>query len=286
VLLILIPLAGLAFLVGAEAATSLAFFTNGGAVASTTAGAQSTLTRLALKVGVDPVTVVTFLTAQGRHVGELVVARVIAFLTGIPGILLQLGVALFVLFYLLRDGDEFMIAIRRMIPLDPARREEVLARASEITEAMVKGTVVVAIVQGTLGGITFRLLGLQGATLWGSIMGLLALIPMVGPAFVWLPTSIYLIFTGSVVRGIILAAVGALVIGTVDNFIRAIFVGGRARVHSLVVFLSVLGGVFVFGAPGIVVGPVLFVLGLIAIDMGRLAMEEARVRAGTEIPPV
>jgi predicted PurR-regulated permease PerM len=285
VVLILLPLAGLAFLVGAEAANALAFFTNGQGVATTTAGAENTIARLAMKVGVDPRTVAAFVTQQGRHVAELVVARIIGFLTGIPGLLLQLGVALFVLFYLLRDGDQFMITIRRMIPLDPDRREEVLGRATEITEAMVYGTVVVAVVQGILGGIIFRLLGLPAATLWGTMMGVLALIPMVGPPLIWIPTSIYLVLTGSVVRGLILFAVGALVIGTVDNLLRAVFVSGRTEMHSLVVFLSVLGGVFAFGAPGIVVGPVLFVLGLIAIDMGRLAMEEARAKAVVVTPP-
>lgn len=284
-LLILLPLTGLAFLVGAEAAALLQWLTAGHGAETTTAGAQNTLARLAIRMGMDPQTAVVFLTEQGRRVAELVVAKTLGFLSGIPGVLLQLGVALFVLFYLLRDGDKFMIAIRRMIPLDPERREEVLARAAEITHATVYGTVVVALVQGTLGGITFRLLGLQAATLWGTIMGVLALIPMVGPPLVWIPTSIYLVITGSVMRGVVLAAIGALVIGTVDNLLRAIFVSGRAEVHSLVVFLSVLGGVFVFGAPGIVVGPVLFVIALIAIDMGRLAIEEGRAKdAGVTTP--
>ena len=277
-LVILLPLSGLAFLVGAEAASALQWLTTGHGVETTTAGAQSTLNRLALRIGMDPQTAVNFLTQQGRRGVELVVARILTFLTGIPGILLQLGVALFVLFYLLRDGDRVMAAIRRAIPLEDDRRDEVLVRAGEITRAIVYGTVVVAIVQGTIGGITFRLLSLPGATLWGTMMGVLALIPMVGPPLVWIPTSIYLVITGSVMRGLILAAVGALVIGTVDNLLRAIFVSGRAEVHSLVVFLSVLGGVFVFGAPGIVVGPVLFVVALISIDMGRLALEEARAK--------
>jgi predicted PurR-regulated permease PerM len=98
---------------------------------------------------------------------------------------------------------------------------------------------------------------------------------------VWVPGAIYLALSGSIGRAIVLAAIGALVIGTVDNVLRAVFVGGRARVHSLVVFLSVLGGLFVFGAVGVVAGPVLFVLALLVLEMGRLAAEPADRR-----PPV
>jgi predicted PurR-regulated permease PerM len=187
-------------------------------------------------------------------------------------VLLQLGVALFSLFYFLRDGDDLVRALRRMTPLDPRRMDELLARARDITYATVVGNVLVAIAQGAIGGITVALLGLPGALL-GAVMAVFSLIPMLGAGIVWIPTAIYLAVTGHLMKGVILTGVGVLVIGTVDNLIRAIFVGGRARVHSLVVFLSVLGGVLVFGAAGIVVGPVLFVLALIAIEAGRLAME-------------
>jgi predicted PurR-regulated permease PerM len=104
---------------------------------------------------------------------------------------------------------------------------------------------------------------------------------MVGPAIVWIPAAIFLMLSGSLARAIVLAAIGVLVIGTVDNVLRAFFVGGRARVHSLVVFLGVLGGLFVFGAVGVILGPVLFVLALLALEMGQLAAEPAELR-----PPV
>ena len=194
----------------------------------------------------------------------------LSLLSGIPGIMLQLGVALF---YLLRDSDAFLSALRRMIPLNQSRTDELLGRAKDITEAIVYGTVVVAVVQGVMGGMAFRVVGLPAATLWGAIMGVLALIPMIGPPLVWVPAAAYLIITGSVAQAVVLAAFGALVIGTVDNLLRSIFVGSRAHVHSLVVFLSVLDGVVVFGVAGVVMGPVLFALALIAIETGRMSME-------------
>ena len=279
VLLIMIPLAGLLFLVGTEAMAALDWLTTGEGLNSASGGFQGTLARLATKLGMDPAMAITLVTAQLRRVTEAVMGRSLTFLSGIPGVLLQLGVAVLAHFYLLRDADEFMASLRRMIPLDPEQTDEVIQRARDITEATVYGTVAVAIVQGTLGGLAFRMVGLPASILWGTVMGVLALIPMIGPAFVWIPASIYLALSGQLQQGLILAAFGALVIGTVDNLLRAIFVSGRAQVHSLVVFLSVLGGVFAFGPAGLVVGPVLFVLALIAIEMGRLAMGHAQWQA-------
>jgi len=282
VLLILLPLSGLAFLVGTEAVSALRWLTTGPGLGDTTMGVQGVLRTVATQFGVEPDTAVALVTEQLRPLAEVLMGHTLSILGGIPGILLQLGVALFALFYLLRDSDAFLIALRRMIPLDPSRTDELLARAKDITEAIVYGTVAVAVVQGVMGGIAFRLVGLPAATLWGAIMGVLALIPMIGPPLVWIPAAAYLFLTGSVAQALVLAAFGALVIGTVDNLLRSIFVGSRARVHSLVVFLSVLGGVIVFGTAGVVIGPVLFALALIAIETGRMSMEEP----SAEVPPL
>jgi predicted PurR-regulated permease PerM len=273
-LVILLPLTGVAFIVGTEAVTAVGWLSERHQTSATpvTDEVRGRIARTAARFGVDPTDVIAAVEGQARRAVELVANRTLSFLSGIPGVLLQLGVAMFSLFFLLRDGEQFMAAFRRMVPLSPALTEALLTRARDITYATVFGNVLVAIVQGIIGGVAFRALGLPAAALWGTIMAVMAMIPMVGPPIVWIPASIYLAATGNVVSGVILALIGVLVIGTVDNFIRAIFVGGRARVHSLVVFLSVLGGVLVFGAAGIVVGPVLFVLALIVIEAGRLAM--------------
>jgi predicted PurR-regulated permease PerM len=281
-LLILLPLSGVTFIVATEAVAGIEWLQTRQDTAETpvTDEVRGTLARTAVRFGVNPAAVIDAVEGQVRRAIEIVANRTLSFLSGIPGVLLQLGVAMFTLFYLLRDGDQFMAAFRRMVPLEPERTDELLARARDITYATVFGNVLVAIVQGLIGGISFRILGLPAAALWGTIMAVMAMIPMVGPPIVWIPASIYLGVTGHVPQAIILAAIGGLIIGTVDNFIRAIFVGGRARVHSLIVFLSVLGGVLVFGAAGIVVGPVLFVMALIAVDAGRLAMKNGGVAGG------
>ena len=272
VLLLLLPLSGLAFLVGTEAVSALRWLTTGPGFGNTTEGVQGALRAAATRFGANPDTAITLVTEQLQPLAEALMGRTLSILSGIPGIMLQLGVALFALFYLLRDADAFLVALRRMIPLDPSRTDALLTRAKDITEAIVYGTVVVAVVQGVMGGMAFRVVGLPAATLWGAIMGVLALIPMIGPPLVWIPAAVYLVVTGSVVQALVLAAFGALVIGTVDNLLRSIFVGSRAHVHSLVVFLSVLGGVVVFGVAGVVMGPVLFALALIAIETGRMYM--------------
>lgn len=288
-LLVLVPLSGVVFIVGTEAMAGIEWLSNRQDTAESpmTDALRGTLARTAGRVGIDPATVIAAVEGQARRILEIVASRTLGFLSGIPGVLLQAGVALFALFYLLRDGDQFMAALRRMVPLEPELTEQLLVRARDITYATVFGNVLVAIVQGLIGGIAFQILGLPAAALWGTIMAVMAMIPMVGPPIIWIPAAVYLAVTGGLFRGIALALVGILIIGTVDNFIRAIFVGGRARVHSLVVFLSVLGGVLVFGAAGIVVGPVLFVMALIAIEAGRLAMAGGEPRlgpVGTAIP--
>ena len=289
-LLILLPLTGVIFIVGTEAVAGIEWLSTRPDSAETpvTDDVRGRIARTAMRFGVNPTEVITAIETQARRAIEIVANRTLGFLSGIPGVLLQLGVAMFTLFFLLRDGDQFLAAFRRMVPLEPERTDELLARARDITYATVFGNVLVAIVQGIIGGVAFGLLGLPAAALWGTIMAVMAMIPMVGPPIVWIPAAIYLAVSGHMVRAVILALIGALIIGTVDNFIRAIFVGGRARMHSLVVFLSVLGGVFVFGAAGIVVGPVLFAMALIAIEAGRLAMKnggaDTSEPVGTAIP--
>lgn len=281
---ILLPLSGVLFVVGSEAMGAINWLTgHQGGMSGATEGVQGAVARTAVRFGVNPASVVDILQQQARRAGELVAARTLSFLSGIPGVLLQFGVALVTLFYLLRDGDEFLDRFRRVLPLDPAVTDELLQRSRDIAYATVFGNVMVAVVQGIIGGVAFRALGIPAAALWGTTMAVMAMIPMVGPPIVWIPASIYLAVTGHWQKSLVLVAIGALVIGTVDNLIRAIFVGGRARVHSLVVFLSVLGGVLVFGAAGIVVGPVMFVLALIAIDAGRLATRGDRY-VGASMP--
>jgi predicted PurR-regulated permease PerM len=130
-----------------------------------------------------------------------------------------------------------------------------------------KGTLLVGLVQGMLGGLLFGILGLRAAVFWGVIMAMLSLLPLVGPAVVWVPAAIYLLITGSVTKGIVLIVAGVLIVGTADNILRPILVGRETRMPDYMILLSTLGGLSVFGAAGFVAGPVLAALFLSVWDM-------------------
>lgn len=205
----------------------------------------------------------------------LLARRTFTFLSGLGGWLLQAGAALFTLFYFLRDGDAFMRTVKWLIPLDAATTDRLVLRTKDVIFATVWGNVAVAVVQGGLGGLAFWILGLPAAALWGSVMGVLSLLPVVGPMMVWLPGGLILLGQGEIVRGLLLLAFGGGIISTVDNYLRAVIIGERAEMHSLVVFFSVLAGLFAFGVVGIFVGPVVFVIAFSVIEVARVTLDAA-----------
>lgn len=210
---------------------------------------------------------------QVNRLGELLAGGTFDLVSGLGGWIAQTAIGLFTLFYLIRDGDAFLGVVRWLIPLDAPLTDALIGRTREIVSATVLGTLVVALVQGLLGGLTFWVLGLPGPALWGAVMSFFALLPAVGPPVVWLPAAIMLIASGELVRAVVLIAVGALVIGTVDNVLRAVLVSGRAQLHPLVVFFSVLGGILLFGAAGFLLGPILVVLAFSVLEIARIALE-------------
>jgi len=164
-------------------------------------------------------------------------------------------VMLYLLFFFLRDGRLISARINAAIPLDERLRKRLGSRFVEVVRATVKGNVVVAILQGALGGIAFWVLGIRAAFLWAVLMAILSLLPAVGSAIVWLPVAIYLIVTGNSLGGVALIAFGVLVIGLVDNLVRPILVGKDTRMPDYVVLVTTLGGIAIFGLNGFVIGP-------------------------------
>jgi predicted PurR-regulated permease PerM len=225
-----------------------------------------------LAMGLGNLNVQASLTERLADVPGLVVGRTFRVVSGVGGLALQIGVGLFTLFYFFRDGHRMLEAAKGLVPLPSGPTELLLRRTHEVIFAAVYGHVFVAMVQGLLGGLAFWALGVPTPAVWGVLMGALSLIPMIGPAFVWVPAGAVLIATGATLRGVLLLAFGLLVISTVDNVIRAVLVSGRARVHPLVVFFGVLGGVLMFGAVGILVGPVLIVAAGALMEMARLSL--------------
>lgn len=177
------------------------------------------------------------------------------------------GIMLYLLFFLLRDGDSLSAKIKQAMPLSMEHKRHLFSKFTTVIRATVKGNVVVAAIQGTLGGVMFSFLGIQGALLWGFVMAFLSLIPAVGAGLIWAPVAIYFLLTGAVWQGVILIAFGVFVIGLVDNLLRPILVGRDTRIPDYIILISTLGGLVLFGLNGFVIGPVIAALFIAAWDI-------------------
>ncbi|WP_371739928.1 AI-2E family transporter [Bradyrhizobium sp. CCBAU 51765] len=167
----------------------------------------------------------------------------------------SLLVMLYLLFFLLRDGEDLSTRIRDALPLRPSQTAEILDAFTLAVRGTIKGIVLVALIQGALGGLIFWLLGLTAPLLAGALMALVSLLPVLGSALIWVPAALYLLVSGAVTKGLILLAFGTFVIGLADNFLRPILVGQSIQMPSYVVLLATLGGLATFGANGFVIGP-------------------------------
>ena len=166
-------------------------------------------------------------------------------------------IAFYLAFFLIRDGRSVATALEAALPLAPAHKRALLDTFGTVIRATVKGSLLVAAIQGALGGVAFWMLGVSGALLWGVLMGFLSLLPAVGAALVWLPVAVYFVVTGATWQGIALMAYGVLVIGLIDNLLRPMLVGQGTRVPDSVLMISTLGGVAALGINGFIIGPVL-----------------------------
>jgi predicted PurR-regulated permease PerM len=179
----------------------------------------------------------------------------------------NLGIVLYLLFFLLRDGDQLTRQIRTALPLHPDQQRELFSRFTTVVRATVKGNVVVAIIQGALGGLIFWFFGIHAPVLWAVLMAFVSLLPAIGPALIWLPVALYLMVTGAMWQGIVLIAYGTLVIGLVDNILRPILVGKDTNMPDYVVLIATLGGMVLFGINGFVIGPLIAALFIAVWDI-------------------
>ena len=188
-------------------------------------------------------------------------------LFSIPVFFLDVFIILFVMFFLFRDGDILMDKIERILPLKDRYRKHVLKKLNDMTYAVVYGSIIIAVIQGTLGGIGFLILGISSPLLWGLVMIFASLIPYVGSSIIWFPASVMLIFNGyltletnAIVRGILLLIYGVLVVGTIDNILKPKIIGDKGGLHPVLVLLGVVGGLNFLGLIGIIVGPIILAM--------------------------
>ncbi len=174
--------------------------------------------------------------------------------------LAALGVMLYLTWFLLRDGEVLGGTVKQALPLEPGLRDRLIEKFLTVVRAIMKGTVLVAVIQGLVGGTIFWALGIEGALLWGLLMGFFSLIPAVGTGLIWVPVALYLLVTGSVSEGVILVFCGLFVIGMIDNLLRPILVGKDTKLPDFVVLIATVAGLELFGISGFVVGPIIAAL--------------------------
>lgn len=205
--------------------------------------------------------------------------RTLGVVGGVMSTIVQMFLVIFTMFYVFRDGDAIRVAFYDILPLDRSQSRAAFARMQEVMAASVYGVLVIAAIQGKLGGFIFWALGLPSPLLWGVVMFFLCMIPMAGAFIVWAPAALLLVVSGAWAKGIFLTLWGLLVVGSIDNFLSPRLVGKRARLHELLIFFSVLGGLNVFGVLGIVLGPVTVALTIALFDIVRDATGPAESSA-------
>lgn len=220
---------------------------------------------LEARFGIDSLQSQAFLLEQLKRSSEFLLGVSWNLAGSIAGGTVKAFFVLFTMYYLFRDGDQIVRRLPAALPVSAPQGEAIIVRTKEVVSASVYGVVTIAALQGLLGGFAFWVLGVPSPVLWAVLMAFVCMIPIAGSFLVWLPLSLYLMASGHWVKGVLLIAWGALVVSTIDNFLRPKLIRNQTKLHELFVFFSVLGGISVFGLLGLVLGPV-----VLAITLGLL----------------
>jgi predicted PurR-regulated permease PerM len=187
------------------------------------------------------------------------------------------GLMIFTMYYFFKDGETVVKQIKTLVPLSKEQVNRIFKQLREVIYATMYGGVVVALLQGLLGGILFAIFGISSPVFWGAVMALLSIIPFVGAFVIYIPAGMILIFSGSYVKGILVIALGTIIVSQVDNVVRPLLVSGKTSMHPLLLFFSMLGGVALFGLLGIVLGPL-----IAAVFVTLLQILELKLHSGTD----
>jgi len=212
---------------------------------------------------------------------QAVLTRSAMLIGGLLGLIVNALMTAFTLYYLFRDGETIARRLPDLLPLPRPDALRIIARTREMITASVYGVVVIAIVQGTLGGVMFAILGLPSPIVWGVVMVVMSTVPMAGSALIWAPAAAFLFVTGAYGKGAALLVWGVFVIGMADNLLRPRLVSRRTQMHELLIFFSVIGGLAAFGVLGLLLGPVVLAIALALLEMLFLRREpEVPAQAG------
>ena len=190
-----------------------------------------------------------------------------AFVQGSAMQIIGIVLTFYLFFYFLRDRNVILDSLRALSPFSESDMVRVFEGVNNTVHATIYGTLAVAVVQGTLGGLMFWWLGLPAPLLWGVVMAVLAVVPVLGAFIIWIPAAIFLVLQGSEGKALILTIWGAIVVGGIDNLLYPMLVGSRLKIHTVLAFISIVGGLIVFGSSGLILGPVIFTVTRLLLEI-------------------
>jgi predicted PurR-regulated permease PerM len=202
-----------------------------------------------------------------KQISNFIFTQTTILLKGLSTFAIGFFFTLLSLYYFFKDGRHLFERLKEFVPLPSKERDLLIQRFKDMIYATIYGGILIAIIQGFLGGLSFWVLGLPSPIFWGTAMALLSFIPIGGTAFIWGPAGILLLIGGAILKGVILLGVGIFVISMVDNLLRPFFISSRTKIHPLLLFFAVLGGIQAFGLIGVVAGPLVATLFLALIEI-------------------
>lgn len=209
------------------------------------------------------------------------IERTSELILSLPRILVNIMVTFFIIFYLLKEGEELSQKVKRLLPLKKKHQEHIFEKLKETTYAVLYGSLVVALVQGGLGALGFYVFGIASPITWGLVMVVTALIPLIGTALIWLPASLLLIGEGITInsnivvwQGIGLLVYSGLIVSTIDNILKPKIIGEKSGVHPILIMLGALGGIAIFGLIGFIIGPLVLAIFSASIEIYETEREE------------
>lgn len=291
-LLILIPLFTLASLVASQALELYSSVNQGlqsGHLWQWVSGKvtrfQDYLTHLNLPLPPEQIKLEQIVQTVLTRASQFIYTNAVGLIKGFTSFFFDLVLVLFIAFFMFLHGEDFIEEVKKLSPLDESHNREILEEMEVTIKATLRGTVVVALVQGILGGVGFFLFGVPQAAFWGTVMVPAAVIPMVGSAIIWGPAALYLIFTGHLGHGLGLVVWGVVLVGTVDNLLKPLLMKGTRSTPSIFILFSILGGITYFGMIGFLLGPLIlsFLLALLRIYQKTILARPAPAPARSEI---
>ncbi|MBM4306503.1 MAG: AI-2E family transporter [Deltaproteobacteria bacterium] len=225
------------------------------------------LERLKPHVDLSQVDPLRFLLKNVQQISTFLFNQTSNLLKGVSTFVAGFFFTLLSLYYLFKDGDHLLKRIKEIVPLPPIESQMTIERFKAMISATLYGGILIAILQGILGGVSFWVLGISSPVFWGTMMAFLSFIPMGGTALIWCPAAIFLLLQGAILKGIILLGLGVLLISMIDNLLRPLLVSTKTNIHPLLLFFSVLGGIQAFGMIGLVGGPLIMTLALTLVEI-------------------